>query len=366
MRQKINKKQLMFSAGAFISASSLLTKSLYSFLKQDSWIAVLLALFVTFLLVSVYTVLANLFPGSSLIEMNDAVFGSVLGKGVSVLYLFYFYSLAVFNTRDLGSFVQEAILPNTPIVILFVLFVFVCAWAVRTGPENMTRYGALFIFAEYAAVLINSMLLLNETELRHFLPMFTMPLQNYFIGTHIVTMLPFGEIIVFMMFFPNLKDPRDAGSALRGGLLIGVVLTLLIVFRDIAVMGNYLLVSSRPTFSVVRLVNVGEILTRLEIIYAVLLVAMLFFKVSVIYYALVSGISRLLKLQSHKSLVVIFGVWIIVYAQAMFASGFEHMAWNMTAAAVYSTFFVLLLPVVTLSVALIRRVMPKSEPPVQL
>ncbi len=365
MKNGIGTKQLMFSAGTFITASSLLSKNLYSFVKQDSWMPVILAVLASLIIMAVYTALANRFPGFSLIEIDDAVFGPVLGKVFSALNIFYFLTLLFFNTLDLGAFIKEMIMPDTPMVIILVLFVFICAWAARTGAESITRYGALFAFIVAGTVLINGLLLLNKMDLRNFLPMFTLPLKNYLIGTHITTMLPLSEIICFIMLFPYMKQKKDAGKVLRGGLLIGAAVLFMIVLRDIAVMGGIIQIIHRPTFSVVRLVEIGDVLTRLEIIYAVILVAMLFFKVSILYFSVVSGIARVLKMESHAHMILIIGALTVIYSMSVFDSGFQHTAWNMTAAATYSTFFIALLPVVTLIVAIIRKAAPDKKLPAQ-
>ena len=355
MSEGIRTKQLMFSVSAFITASSILTKNLYAFTVQDSWMAIILAVITSLIIVAVYAALANRFPGCSLIEINDAAFGPILGKAVSAMYIFYFLSLLYFNTLDLSSFIKEIILPNTPVIMTIVMFVFICAWAVRTGAESMTRYGALLTFIVTGTILLNGFLLLKYVNIRNFLPMFTKPIKNYLIGTHIMTMLPLSEILCFIMLFPYMKQKKDAGKALSGGLLIGAAVLFLIVVRDISVMGNVIQIASRPTFMVARLVDVGEVLPRLEIISAFILIALLFLMVSIPRFSAVSAIARVLKLESYTYLIVIIGVLTVIYSMSIFDAAYEHAIWNMTAAATYSTFFIVLLPVVTLLTAVIRK-----------
>ena len=70
----------------------------------------------------------------SLPEINNAVFGRVVGKTISVFYIFFFVSLALLNTRVLGDFINSSVLRQTPIMIVSIIFILVCAWAVRKGP----------------------------------------------------------------------------------------------------------------------------------------------------------------------------------------------------------------------------------------
>ena len=88
MGKCISVKQLKYSAGLFIVASNLLTKNLYLYTKNETWIAVVLATAVSFVLVSVYGKLAERHPGLSLFEIS-AFFGIAAGRPV-VFYLFLF------------------------------------------------------------------------------------------------------------------------------------------------------------------------------------------------------------------------------------------------------------------------------------
>jgi spore germination protein KB len=238
--------------------------------------------------------------------------------------------------------------------MILISFVVVCAMAVRKGPVTMTRYGFLAAFIAILAILINSILLSNMTNLRYLQPAFMLPASNYLIGAHIVTMLPFCETMSFMMMIPAMEKPEEFGRAMRIGLCIGAVTLVYIVLRDITVLGSFTAIFSMPTFSSIRMINIGDILTRLEIVYAVILIGLLFFKVSTVYWATVSGISRVLAFKSYRYLISVIGALVVLYAMACFPVSAEHVQWNMTTAATYSSFFLLILPLVTLCVSLIK------------
>ncbi len=136
---------------------------------------------------------------------------------------------------------------------------------------------------------------------------------------------------------------------------------LLITVRDISVMGSYILVSANPSYSVLRIINIGDFLTRLEIIYAIIIISLLFFKVSIVYFAAVSGFSQLMKFNTYQFLINVFGVLIIIYAMAAFSAEYEHSVWLARAAAVYSMLFLFILPAATLIVAAIRKLPGKKD-----
>lgn len=350
MNKLISTNQLRYSVAVFIVSSSLLTKALYVYAKNQAWISVVIGSVISLIIISIYGRLINNHPGRSLVEINNEVFGSIGGKVISFLYIFYFISLAVLNTRDLGSFVSGIVLPNTPIKLIYVMFLLICVYAVRRGAVNMTRYGTLFLILYIAAIFFNGSLLLNKTHPGNLLPVFTLPIKNYLIGAHIYAMLPACEVIVFMMFAQHFRKPDEAGKALRSGMVIASLLILYIVLRDTSVMGKFIGLSTMPTFSTVRLIDIGDILTRLDIIYAVTIMMLLFFKVSILMYASVAALGQLFNIERHRIFSFITAAFVVIYAGALFHNSAEQARW-FNAAAQYSTVFLFVLPLVTLIVS---------------
>lgn len=351
----------MYSAALFIIASNLLTKSLYQFTKNQSWISVVIALFLGLIIIALYGRLVKNHPECNLMDINEAVFGCIGGKILSALYIFFFLTLTVFNTRDLGGFVNSFVLPATPTNMIYVIFIIICAYAVKKGADKMTGYGTVILFIYITLILFISALLLPKMHPENFLPIFTVPVKNYLLSAHLVTMLPFCEVFVFLMMTQLMQKPQAAGKALRGGLLIGAALTLIIVMRDIAVMGDYTRYASSPTFSTIRLIDVGDVLTRLEIINAVFLMILLFFKTSILLYATVTGVGKLFHIERYDSFTFIIAAFVVVCANFFFKSSSEHMQW-FQAAATYATFFFVVLPLMTLIISEIRKKAGKKPP----
>lgn len=345
-------KQIRYASALFIIASSLLIKSVYVFTLQDSWISVILAVLVSLVLVSAYGALETRHPGLDHVGLCEAVFGKGLGKFMGALYVFFFLSLAILNLEDTGSFVNTSILPQTPVTIVYVCMVLVCALSVSKGPK-ICLYSTMMVIIIGAILVLNMILLLNKADMEHFLPILAQPPKNYALAVHALLMLPLGEIFAFLTFSPHMKKPEEMGAGLRGGILVGGFMLFIIVVRDIAAMGGYLQYVNNPTFSSVRLIEVGDILTRLEILYASILITAFTFKISVCYYAAITGLARLLKIDNYRIFIGIFGVLIVVATRGIFQSTFEHNEWKRSAP-VYSTVFLVLLPLLMLLVSFIR------------
>ncbi len=336
-------------------ASTLLVSNLYRFAKNDAWISVLIGYAASFLILGITISLTRRYPGLGLFEIHNAVYGRAVGKAVSALYVFFFVSLAIFNTRELGEFTSAFVLRQTPVSIILIVFIAVCAWAVRKGPVNLTRYGFFTAAVTLTAIVTLTLLLANKYQPRNLAPVLTLPARNYLIGAHIVTMIPIGNIVVFSTFIPHMRRPRDFGRAMLKGMTLGAAALLVIVLRDTVVLGKFITFFTRPSYYSVRYINIGDVLTRVEIVYATVLIGVLFFKVSVLYYSAVSGLSQTFGLKSYQSFVYIFGALICIYAAASFRSVAENVQWKMTAAPMFSTLYIIVLPLLTLLVSMLRK-----------
>ena len=353
-KEQISSFVFMFSIGCFIQSSAILMGFVSSITKQDSWIVTIIGFILTLPIIWLYISLSAKFPGKSLIEINDIVFGKIAGKIFSVLYIFFFFSLSFLNSNIAEGFVISSLMPETPKIIISVFFVFLCCYAVRKGVETMTRCSTLFIFIVCVVMITNAVVLINLLKLSNFQPLFDLPLIKYIQGTQIQIFLPFSEMIVFFMLFPDLKRPKDIKKPMFLGLIIGALTFFIIITRDIAILGPMIAYMSYPAYDTVRLIDFGDVLTRMEFFYVALLIMLLFFKVSILIYAVVKGLEQIFKLSSYKILVPVIGVLVIFFSLTVFDSESEATYWGSNVAAVYSTFFELVLPLTTLIVASLR------------
>jgi spore germination protein KB len=185
--------------------------------------------------------------------------------------------------------------------------------------------------------------------------------MDYIRGTHIVAAIPFGEVFLFMMIAPSISDPKAIKSSFRMGLAIGALGMLLVIIRDTAVLGDAQAMMTTPSYETYRLVNIGSTVNRLEALFSALLLILLFFKISVLLYCSVQGTSQLFVLRNYKPLVLVLSALIIVYSMFVFRNSSENAAWGSNTAPFFSGTFEIVLPLITLIVAAIRKFPGKKE-----
>lgn len=361
VNKEVSLKQITFSASTMIIATSIRTKQLYTYVENQAWIAVGAGIVFCLLMIGIYSGLAVRFPGLSLIEINDAVLGRILGKVFSALYIFNFFTVASFNIEIMGGFVKAYVLQNTPLIIIIISFTILCGLAVRKGPVSLMSYSFFITSISIVILLINTLLLIPNFNIRNLLPVFNLPLGKYALGSHTVALIPLSDTFFLMMFLPYVKKSEQFGSALVKGLLIGGAFLGTLVIRDTAVLGPGLKQYGMPSFMAVRLIDVGDIMTRLDIVFISVIIMLLFYKVALLFYISANGIERLLKTSSYKHLIWILTIFLTLYALTVFPSSGEHIQWLVSgAAAVSHTFYMVLLPMITWIVAVVRGISQKS------
>ncbi len=352
---RITSFQFMLSVACYLQASALLSAFFAPITKQDSWMVVLFGMAAAAPVLLLYILIIRSFPGKNLIEICKAVFGRAAGSLVSLMFIFFFLTLTSLNLRDLGVFMRHTILVETPTVATVSLAMIVCAYAVYKGLNVVTRYAPAFVIMSFIIIITAIVLTLNIMNFDNFLPVLNQPVSHYVQGTHIITTIPFGELVVFLMVAPAVKcQKKGIGVYLFGGFLLGSIALLLVVARDNAVLGNVAPLFALPPFETLRMISIANALNRMEILFAIILIVLLFFKISFLFYVTVLATAQLFDLESYHPLVLIMGALVIAYSTFVYPSTVVHAAAGREVEPVLFLLFEVFLPVAILIVGRIR------------
>lgn len=85
--------------------------------QNDSWIAILIAIFLAIPVALISARLLTLYPGQNLFDICQNVFGKALGKVFVLLYVWYAVHLAALVLRNYGEFMTSEAMPETPMLV---------------------------------------------------------------------------------------------------------------------------------------------------------------------------------------------------------------------------------------------------------
>ena len=359
-KNKISGVQLMFLVTAFVQGSILLTSFTVSLTKHDTWLVVLSGLILIAPFILSYCLLSKRFKGLNLIQIHDIVYGKYIGKAVSLYYIFFVFLTMSFNLRDLGDFYATFLMPDTPLIFFIVIFTLVCAFAVWKGIQTLGSICHLFVFTTFIIIASTFLLLLKDMDFSNFLPVFDLPLKNFIQGTHIISSIPYGELVIFLIIGASLKDAGQTTKSIFSGLLLGAISVLLVSIRNTAVLGSTETILISPSFQSVRLIDFGRVFTRMDLVIGIGQTLMFFIKSSLYYYVLVVSLSQLLGLRSYLPLILPIGAIETILALTVFESSVEHQLITISAGIIYSIPVIYIFPPLSLLISRLRN-LPKQR-----
>ncbi len=357
---KISGSQLLFSVAGFVQGSILLLDFTTGITKSQTWMVVLASLAITTPVILSYAALAKRFPMMNVIQINDLVYGRFLGKVISLYYILFFLMTLSFNIRGVSVLYKTFLMPDTPLIFLMAVFTATCAYAVAKGIEVLARVSHLFAFTALLVVAITTVLLIGNMDFSNFLPLFELPFIKIFQGIHIISAIPFGEVIVFLMIMSSLNKNTHVARNTLAGLVIGGISLLIAAVRNTAVLGNTQNIWTSTSFQSTRLIDIGTVLTRMDFLIAIAQTMLIFFKCSLFFYALAVALSQLLGLKSYISLILPLAGIEVIIAATVFQSPVDHAEITQNAGIIYSAPLIFIIPPISLLIAKLRG-LPKHE-----
>lgn len=362
MKYKISPAILFLMTTSFIQSSAIIMSYVTDVSGRDTWLIILFGLLAFLPIAAIFITLAQKFPGKTLIEINELVLGKIAGKIVSAIYCIYFFILCFLNLDDMSAFIVGTLMPETPKAAVLALFMAVACYAVRKGPADITRWTMAIVAGLFMITIINTLLLADQIKPEHLKPVLNQSPGVYFHAMMNMVFIAYAEIMILWMFFPILEKPMELKKPLIGGTAFGTVILLVVSARDIAVLGDAATYFTNPSYEAIRLINLADILTRMEVLYAIVLLLLLFYKITLLLYATAKGLEQVTGIQSYRSLVWPIGVLVACYSLASFDSPLEQLYWGKNFASIFSMCFLLLLPLITLCMAAVRG-FKKAKPP---
>jgi len=297
--------------------------------KQDAWIAILTALIIGLFFVWIYTQLQKSFPDKDFIDIITSILGRTLGLPLAFLYLLSWFWGVSRNLREFGELIILTTLPSSPLWIVSLLFLSVSVYTLLKGMEVMARSSEIilpmlltFLFAAFILLFLSGHV--NFTNLS---PVLGGGISQVLKAVPGIVFFPFGELNIFLMYW-HCADEKNAvrSSSITAVLFAGFILCITLIM-DISVFGaQYVSIAAIPFMEAVRLINVGDIITNIDVIGVIIIFFGGFFKMSVYLYGIVLGISKIFKIKNLKLLLILFSIFLLWYS-IVFEPNYAYHIW---------------------------------------
>ena len=347
-----------------ISTSLLSVPSITAkYADKDLWIAPIWASLVGFLLVYVLFRLHKLYPGQTFMEYSVSILGITMGKLLGFIYIvFYFINVGIM-IREYGEFIMDAFLRQTPIIVVMSSMVIVCAFAVRSGLEVLGRVAQFFVPIVVILLFLIFSLAMPDLDAKNMLPIFENGITPS-LKAAVPTQTWYSEFFDLGLLIPFLSD-REKG--LKWGMIsvLAVMISMVLCgIISLLLLGDIVGSFSYPVMLAARYISLADFLEHLEATAMAVWVLAMFIKISLVYYVLVLMVSQWFQLPGYRSIVFTVGYMLVVYSKWVASSRevLNHML--STSLVFFYTTIQVVIPVLLLMIALVRKKWGKPKEPV--
>lgn len=325
--EKIDKYQLISMTILFMIGSTPLYE-LGIGVKQDAWIVMVAGLLAGLLLLALYLYIQRNHAGMDFFQILNTHLGKLVGTVLSVCYVVYFAYESMRNTREFGDIINISFLPNTPLSLLMLVMVLLSGYAISKGVEVFFRVAefmfpfTIFGYAALFCLIIGS----NIIHLDRLLPVMEhglLPILEQAIPE--VISFPFGQIVVFLMFWSHLNEKRKmVRVSVYSYLFVGVLLLLFNVLNLAILDPSITFITTFPLLRSVRLIQIANFLERLDPVIILLIYIGIFVKMTAFYLGAVLGLAHLVRISRFKLTVVVGAA---IYGMSFLAPNFIYHVW---------------------------------------
>lgn len=290
---------------------------------QDAWIAAVLQFFPVGLFIFLVGYLGRQFPQKTIVQYGLDLLGKYMGSLVVLLVVFSFIHVGGTDARLYGELISVGLLPDTPLEFVTASLILTASLAAYAGIEVIGRLADLFL--PFFGVMLLAIMLFPITELQfdNLQPVLSRGIGPAVRGslTPIAMGLPF---LVIGMLTPLTTQPKRAlNSALLASLLYTVVLVIMSLITITALGPDPARRSFFPIYNLIRNIQVGHLLERMEVIVVFAWGFGLFVNLSVMVFCTAYALQQLFGMRSYRPLVGPLAVIISVYSIQGYRDIFE-------------------------------------------
>lgn len=287
--------------------------------KQDAWLVILISLLFGLFFIWVYTELQRAFPNKNYIEIILSLLGKWLGIPISLLYAVYWLWPAARNLREFGELIVLTTLEDTPLNIVLLLFIITSLYVLLLGIEVLSRTGE-FIMPIIISFILSIFILIflsGKMDLSNLKPILAEGIKPVLkVAYPNVTIFPFGEIFVFSMYWCYTNDKNAVRkTTILAAVFSGLLLSLTLA-SNITVLGvEYTAKTTIPLLEVIKLINIGDLITNIDSIGVIIIFLGGFYKMSILLYSVVLVLATVFNIKNQRILLIIisfFLLWVAI------------------------------------------------------
>lgn len=294
--------------------------------KNNAWIAGIAGLIMSMPAILIYARILHLFPGMDLYEILDSVWGKVIGRIVSILYILYAFYLGAIVLRDFGEFVNSVAFIETPMAFILLSASFVAITAVRSGIEVIARISTAIVPVSIFVIVLMQILSLPISKFDNIKPILGEGLEPVFSAAFSAFSFPFAETVVFMGIYYTIEKNKSVTKVFLLGLLLGGAVVIVQSLFNTFVLGEAKDNFYFPSYVTASRIRIGDFLQRVEGTMAIAFLCTSIIKISACLFVTCKGIASIFRLHHYTFIAIQTGL-LMTYASILLYDNIVEMTY---------------------------------------
>ncbi|MDD9269066.1 endospore germination permease [Paenibacillus sp. GCM10023248] len=305
-KEQISLWQLMFLFIITITGSAIVNipQPILAVAHNGAWISLIMSSGFGWLGLACIYYLHRQYPEMTLVEYAKQILGRPIGTIILIPFLCMPLILLPNMVADIGNFFTSTMMKETPVYAFNIVIVFTAAMTVQAGIEVMARMFTFLLIVMCISVVIVLFLVLPLYHPEYLLPVLPKGWKPVLHGVYISSSFPFADVIFLSMLLPFMRQENRSrfGSTAAIAYLLAIGSLIVVTLCSTMVLGNVAGHIKFSLYQLARMISVGDVVERVEMLVGITLIVGSYMKTSIILFSLTLGIAQLTGLRDYRIL----------------------------------------------------------------
>ncbi|MDF2961001.1 MAG: spore gernimation protein [Paenibacillus sp.] len=367
-RDTISSTQLGILFFTYLTGSSIINipGPLIAAANNNAWLSIFLSWSAGCLLLLGILYLHRRFPGTDFIEISSTLIGKIATFViVIILPLPYMIHIGTGITLDVGLFMESSMMSETPIYIFTSTILIVTVVTVMAGIEVIAQMFTLLLVTLLVFVGIVLLLSIPDYDISNLKPLIPSRFKPVFLGAYMSFAFPYAELFLFSMLIPFVREDerKRIPKVMFVSMTMNLIILILVTMCTILVFGPIASERKFPMFELARVIEVQEIIQRIESVIGMSLIVGSYMKVTITLYVMNLTLVRLFNIRDSRLFILIVGLIFFLNGKATFTGVRKWVEIVSYLSPMWSPFAFVMPVAILLAVSVIRRNSLRSRSP---
>lgn len=269
-----------------------------------AWLSILISLAIGIVLLNIIFYLQRRNPGLTFIAYSS----KTIGRWPTVILACFMLTMALHMASgiiiDVSGFMTSMMMPETPDYVFMGMLYFLAALLIRSGIESMARMFSILVVVMMLFLSTVLILLIPQYHPEFLRPVFPEGFKPMLLGSFLTFGFPYGEVVLFAMMLPFARAKQS--KPLKRGLILAMVTNgafiIISTLCTIMELGPMATEKRYSIFILAQMVEVGDIIERIEAVVGMSMIAGSLMKATITLYIIQMIITELFGLRNDRLL----------------------------------------------------------------